>query len=219
MKKYCIVIVDDHALVRRGLRNIIDRHEDFTVVDEIADGESLLLRLPQGGVDMVLLDITLPGISGLDLLPILKERYPEIRVLVLTMHKGRDYIFGALAAGADGYLLKDDSDTELLAAITRTRQGEVYVSPLLSAEVTRSILAMYRDGRPIVNPQLTIREKQVLQLVVKGCTSREAGGIIGLSPRTIENHRNNMLRKFRLKSSSELVRYALDHGLVVPGEG
>ncbi|OQX07292.1 MAG: hypothetical protein BWK76_25040 [Desulfobulbaceae bacterium A2] len=216
MSKYRIVIVDDHALIRRGLRNIIEKHGDLAVAGEAADGDILLKRLSRGGVEMVLLDISMPGMSGLDLLPILKERYPGIKVLVLTMHKGRDYIFSALSSGADGYLLKDDSDLELLVAIGKIRQGEVYVSPLLSSEVTHNILAMYREGRNSLNPLISAREKQVLQLVVQGCTSREAGVLLGVSRRTIENHRNNMLRKFSLKSSAELVRYALDHGLVVP---
>ncbi len=219
MSKYRIVIVDDHALIRRGLRNIIERHGDLAVAGEAADGEILLKRLSRGGVDMVLLDITMPGMSGLDLLPLIKSRYPGIKVLLLTMHKGRDYIFSALSSGADGYLLKDDSDLELLVAIARIRQGEVYVSPLLSTDITNNILNMYRDGKHALTPVLTARQKQVLQLVVQGHTSREVGEILALSTRTVENHRNNMLRRFNLKSSAELVRYAIDHGLVaVSGE-
>jgi len=216
--KYRIVLADDHSLIRKGLRTMIDQVDDCEVVGEAGNGRELLtlVRSRETRPDLVILDISMPGMNGIEAIGRLFEIEPELKILMLTMHGNIQYFYNAISAGAHGYLMKDDSDTELLKAIYAVRKGEIYVSPQLSGEVTREMITAFREHRPVPTVQLTEREREVLQLVVKGYTSRKMGEILCLSPRTIDHHRARLLRKFNMKNTVDLVKHVVRNAIVVP---
>ena len=213
---YRIIIADNHSLIRKGLRTIIELESDMQIVGEAADGLELLDFLSCEVPDMVILDISMPRLNGLDAIARILTMQPHIRILILTMHKSSQYFFNAIEAGAHGYLVKDDSDTELLNAIRRVRSGRTYVSPLLAGEVTIGMISAFRERRDPVAAKLTPRERDVLNLVVKGYTSKQIAKELCLSPRTIEHHRARLRKKFNMKNTVDLVNFAIKNKLVSP---
>ncbi|HHB77498.1 MAG TPA: response regulator transcription factor [Desulfobulbus sp.] len=211
---YRIVIADDHGLIRKGLRTIIELEADMQVIGEAGDGKQLLQFLAREQPDMVIMDISMPNINGIDAIGKVLALYPEIRILMLTMHRNSQYFYNAVSAGAHGYLIKDDSDTELLTAINTVRSGKTYISPQLSSEVADTMLSAFREHRDPSIINLTPRERDVLTLVVKGHTSRQIADILCLSPRTIDHHRANLLKKFKMKNTVDLVKYVVKNSLV-----
>ena len=211
---YRIVIADDHSLIRKGLRTIIELESDMQVIGEAGDGEELLKFLVREQPDMVIMDISMPNINGIDAIGRVLALYPEIRILMLTMHRNSQYFYNAISAGAHGYLIKDDSDTELLTAIDTIRSGKTYISPQLSSEVADTMLSALREHRDPSILNLTPRERDVLNLVVKGHTSKQIADILCLSPRTIDHHRANLLKKFKMKNTVDLVKYVVKNSLV-----
>ncbi|PID45893.1 MAG: DNA-binding response regulator [Proteobacteria bacterium] len=211
---YRIVLADDHALIRHGIKKIISQDEGLEIAGEVADGEALMAYLENDVPDMVILDISMPKVSGIDLAEQVKQMHPGIKILMLTMHKNKQFFYGAMAAGADGYLVKSDSDKELLLAVNKIRGGRTYISPYLADDFTEDVLGAYRNQE--VNPfkGLTKREKQILKLVVDGLTSKDIAEKLNLSPRTVDHHRANLLKKFRMKNSVDLVNYAIRNGYV-----
>ncbi len=216
MKPIRIVIADDHSLIRQGIKSIICQDREMQVVGEAANGQELLELLQRREADMVIMDISMPGMNGIEAMGRIRELYPHLLLLILTMHSNRQYFYHSIAAGAHGYLMKDDSDTELLSAICRVREGKTYVSPQLSSEVTDEMIASFRDQRRVPIVQLTEREKQVLQMVIKGYTSKQMAEVLCLSPRTIDHHRASLLKKFEMKSTVDLIKYVLRNSIVVP---
>jgi len=213
---YRIIIADNHSLIRKGLRTIIELESDMRVIGEAGDGLELLDFLGSKVPDMVILDISMPNLNGIDAIERILEMHPQIRILILTMHKSSQYFFNAIQAGAHGYLVKDDSDTELLSAIQMVRAGKTYVSPLLSGEITDGMLTAFREHRDPVSVKLTPRERDVLGFVVKGYTSKQIASALCLSPRTIDHHRARLRRKFKMKNTVDLVNFALKNNLVPP---
>ncbi|RUM35491.1 MAG: DNA-binding response regulator [Desulfobulbus sp.] len=211
---YRIVIADDHSLIRKGLRTIIELEAGMRVIGEAGDGKQLLQFLSREQPDMVIMDISMPNINGIDAIGRVLALYPEIRILMLTMHRNSQYFYNAISAGAHGYLIKDDSDTELLAAIDTVRSGKTYISPQLSSEVADTMLSAFREHRNPSILNLTPRERDVLNLVVKGHTSKEIADILCLSPRTIDHHRANLLKKFKMKNTVDLVKYVVKNSLL-----
>ncbi|MCI5142999.1 MAG: DNA-binding response regulator [Candidatus Electrothrix sp. ATG1] len=207
MEAYRIIIADDHSLIRQGIKAMIGQESGLEVIAEAADGRELLEILKEVCPDMVIIDISMPQVSGMEAVGEIHRLYPEIRILVLTMHSNIQYCSHALSVGAHGYLLKDDSDTELLPAIQQVRQGKDYMSPQLAPKISREI----RDPQK----SLTKREKEVLELVVGGLTSRQIGEKLYLSPRTVDHHRSNLLKKFNMKNSVDLVNYVIKNPYVV----
>ncbi len=204
---YQIVVADDHALVRQGLRKIIQGTEDFEVVGEASDGFELLALLNTMAPNMIILDISMHNLKGIDVIGTIKTKHPNIKVLILSMHK--EYLSKALSAGANGYLLKEDAERDLFSAIGDIRKGKIYISPCL-----RDFLGDEFDGRyrePLSEP-LTVREKDVLSLVAAGKTNKEIAGLLHLSIRTVECHRSNMMKKLNIGTVAELVRYAINRG-------
>jgi DNA-binding NarL/FixJ family response regulator len=214
--KYQILIADDHCLIRKGIKSMISQTDTMEVVAEAANGEELIMLLDSHCTDMVILDISMPRMNGIDTLAILRERFPEVRILILTMHSLAQYFYQTITAGAHGYLLKDDSDTELLTAIETVQQGRVYISPQLISEVSGEMVSAFRNPRKTPLVQLTKREKEVLQMVARGLTSKQIADKLCLSPRTIEKYRSKLLKKFKMKKTVDLVSYVARNPIVVP---
>ncbi|HEX9882668.1 MAG TPA: response regulator transcription factor [Desulfobaccales bacterium] len=210
---YRIVLAEDHILVREGIKKIIEDFADLKVVGEVSDGLQLLDFLKKLPVNMVILDISMPHLPGIEATREIKKNYPEVKVLILTMHKKKEYLNDALAAGADGYLLKEDAAKELLSAVKKIRQGEIYVSPLLSAELA-TLYAQTRRQAPAapLRAILTSREIEIIKLIAEGKSSKEIAAVLFLSFRTIQNHRSKIMRKLNLKKNTDLVKYAIQMG-------
>lgn len=211
---YRILLADDHVLIRHGIKNIIGKDKTLEIIDEVGDGETLLTSLAKNLPDLLILDISMPGASGIDLAEQVKRTYPGVKILMLTMHKNKQFFYGAMSAGADGYLIKSDSDEQLLLAINKIREGRTYISPFLADDFTEDVLNAYRNRDTNPFKGLTKREKQILHLVVEGLTSKDMAQKLNLSPRTVDHHRSNLLRKFKMKNSVDLVNYALRNGFV-----
>ena len=212
---YRIVLADDHVLIRHGIKNIIAKEEQLQIVGEVGDGEELLSYLKNDLPELVILDISMPKINGVELTRILKKSYPSVKILMLTMHKSKQFFYQAMSAGADGYLIKSDSDDELLLAINKIRNGRTYISPYLVDDFTDDVLKAYRNEEVTTFSGLTKREKEILSMVVEGHTSKDMAAKLNLSPRTIDHHRSNLLKKFKMKNSVDLVNYAVRNGYVV----
>jgi len=211
-ENFRILLADDHVLIRHGIKNIIKKDEKLQVVGEVSNGKELMAFLEESEVDMIILDISMPGIGGMEATGLVKSKYPLVKILMLTMHKNKQYFYNAMAAGADGYLMKDDSDQELLIAIEKVLSGKSYISPYMVDDFADDVINMYRSERKSPFLELTKREKEILQLVVQGYTSKKMAEHLNLSQRTIDHHRSNLLRKFNRKNSIDLVNYAVRHG-------
>ena len=213
-KIYKIVLADDHVLIRHGIKNIIKQTPDLQVTGEVSNGEELLNLLETDIPDMLILDIMMPKISGIEAVSVVKRRYPRIKVLMLTMHKSMGYFYSAMSAGADGYLMKGDSGEELLLAIRKIQEGKTYLSPLLADDFTDDVLAAHRNQQESPFKGLTAREKEILRLVVAGYTSKAMADKLNLSSRTVDHHRARLLQKLNMKNTVDLVNFAVRNGFV-----
>jgi DNA-binding NarL/FixJ family response regulator len=211
-ESFYILLADDHVLIRHGIKNIVKKNDNLKVVGEVSNGEELMVFLEHAEVDMIILDISMPGIGGMEATRLVKSKYPWIKILMLTMHKNKQYFYNAMAAGADGYLMKDDSDQELLIAIEKVLSGKSYISPYMVDGFADDVINMFRFEKKTPFQELTKRENEILQLVVKGYTSKKMAEQLNLSQRTIDHHRSNLLRKFNRKNSIDLVNYAVRNG-------
>jgi len=194
------------------VRKIIEDSGDMTVVGEAGDGLELLNLLKKETPDLVILDISMPNLRGIEATSEIKQSYPEVDVLILSMHKRKEYLYHSLNAGAKGYLLKDDTDVELLSAIETIRGGGVYLSSILSNELTSDFIKIAGGTAKPTQDDLTTRERQVLKLVAEGKTSEEIANLLFISSRTVQNHRANIMKKLNLRSTADLVKYAIRLG-------
>jgi two-component system, NarL family, response regulator NreC len=210
-----VVIVDDHALVRSGLRLLLEAEEDVTVEDEGGNAEEAIRLARLHKPDVVLLDVVMPGQSGLDAVPAILEAAPKASVLVLSMQDDPSYVRQAFAAGASGYLLKEAADNELVAALREVAGGGRYVHPTLGARLAAT--EADAEARAAADP-LSDREREVLRLLALGHTNQEIAKMLYISVRTAETHRAHIMQKLRLTTRAELVRYALHQGLLEAGE-
>jgi DNA-binding NarL/FixJ family response regulator len=211
-----IVLADDHSLIRHGIKNLIAKDNELLVVGEVSNGEELLDYLKCNEVDMVILDNSMHKISGVEAARHMKKMYPWIKILMLTMHDNQQIFYNAMISGADGYLLKEDSDDQLLIAIEKLKAGKKYISPSMTDDFTDTVVEMYRGGKKKPYYELSKRELEILQLVVKGYTSKKMAERLGLSPRTIDHHRSNILKKMGKKNSVDLVNFVVRNGFVTP---
>jgi DNA-binding NarL/FixJ family response regulator len=212
---YRIVLADDHVIFRQGIKQLIDTKTDLKVVGEASDGLELINLLQRGlKADMVILDISMPNLRGIEATHEIKAIYPNIKVLLLTMHKSKEYLYHSISAGAQGYLLKEDSEVELFSAIDAIRKGDIFVSKLLTKELTEDLSHLhYGDGQLPTDP-LTPREREVLKLVAEGKSNKEISELLFISIRTVENHRANIMNKLKIKKTADLIRYAIQKGYV-----
>ena len=216
MSPYSIILADDHVLVRQGLRRILEGMPELEVVGEANDGLELLALLDSLVPDIVILDIFMPNLRGIEAIYEIKKIRPEVNILILTMHKDKEYLYLALSAGAKGYLLKEDADKELFSAIEKVRQGKTYISPHFSEEIVDDLVQVGRGGAKTVfevDP-LTPREREVLKLIAEGKSSKEIAQLLFISVPTANNHRANIMGKLGLNKATDLVKYAIRKGYV-----
>ena len=210
MKRHTIILADDHVLFRRGLKKIIEEAAEFRVIGEAGDGLELMLLLKEASPDLVILDISMPNLRGLEATREVKRLYPQIKILLLTMHKKPDFLQQGIEAGAEGFLLKEDADSALIYAIRSLLQGERFISSLLTTKLS-DLTFRHTKGNP-----LTSREREVMKLVAEGKTSQEIADLLFISVHTVRRHRDNIMRKLNLKTLADLVKYALDQDGVLP---
>lgn len=214
MTPYRILLADDHVMLREGIRKIINETKGMEVVAEASDGLELLSLLKQNPVDMVILDISMPRLRGIEAAQEIRKLHPQIKTLFLSMYKTKEYLHLALSAGARGYLLKEDTGSELIHAINAIRNGKTYLSPLISKDLPDDLISICRgDGRLDSDP-LTPRERQVLKLIAEGKTSKEIAKLLFISIHTVNNHRKNIKKKLQILKNADIVKYAIQQGYV-----
>lgn len=210
----CILIADDHGLLRAGLRALLEQEADLQIVGEAGDGPETLRKIEALRPDLVLLDLNMPGIGGIQVLRNIKDRWPQVQVLVITMLEDEGLVAEALESGASGYIIKRAIESELLSALEAIRRGDLYVHPSL----TRALLQNLQQTAPPLQEagpeSLSARELEILQLVAKGFTNRQIAEQLNLSKRTVETHRANVMTKLGLESRVDLVRFAMENNLI-----
>jgi two-component system response regulator NreC len=213
-KKYTILLADDHSILRAGLRSILDSNSDFEVIAEVDNGKDALQTAIALKPDLLLTDLSMPKTNGTECIRELKKRAPEVKVLVLTMHAGEEHIHAALNAGADGYVLKDDSHDELINAIKNILKGKKHLSPSICNNVVNGYLNPTESEKPMASWEiLTHREREVIKLIAEGFRSKDIAEYLTISIKTVEKHRSNLMKKLDLHSVSSLTKYATQHGL------
>jgi len=211
-----VVLADDHAVVRSGLRMVLDAQPDIEVVAEAGDGAEAVQKALSPGVDLAILDVAMPRMTGLQAVAELHSRRPELRVLILSMYDNEQYFFEALKAGASGYVLKSAANRDLVEAIRASMRGEPFLYPAAVRALIRDYLERARRGEAIPEDPLTPREQEVVKLIAEGYTSEEIAEMLVISKKTVERHRANILEKLGMRNRVELTRYAIRRGLVEP---
>lgn len=209
-----IILADDHALVRAGIRTLLEKLPGVAIIAESGDGRETLALVQARDPDLVIMDISMPGLNGLDATARIVREHPRTKVLILSMHTGEDYVLQALRAGATGYLLKDAATEELHLAITAVRQGETYLSPTISKEVLARHRQQVLDPRAEPIKALTPRMREIVQLIAEGRSTKEIAFLLNLSVKTIETHRMHLMARLNLHDVAGVVRYALRTGLI-----
>ena len=214
-KSYRILIVEDYRILREGLRALLSSNPNFEVVGEAEDGRDAVRCAQELKPDLVLMDLSMPKMNGLDAIAEVKNQCPDTKVLVLTVHKADEYVFESLTAGADGYLLKDATHAELTLAIEKVLEGKPYLSPGISRSLVDGYLKGRRPSRSDLSLEvLTQRERQILKLIGEGYKNKEIADYLCISVKTAEKHRANLMRKLDLHNASALTAFAMEKGLI-----
>jgi DNA-binding NarL/FixJ family response regulator len=216
LRKTRILLADDHALVRRGVRLILDGEPDLQVVAEAGDGAEAIAKARSQDIDLAILDVAMPRLTGLQATRELSRLRPELRILILTMHDNEQYFFEALRAGAAGYVLKSVADRDLVEACRAAMRGEPFLYPGAVTALIRNYLDRARQGEEGPGNVLTPREEEILKLVAEGHSSKAIADTLVISVKTVERHRANMLQKLGMRDRLELTRYAIRAGLIEP---
>jgi DNA-binding NarL/FixJ family response regulator len=216
MASYSIILADDHVLVRQGLRRILEGMDDLEVVGEANDGLELLQLLKHITPQMVILDIFMPNLRGIEAITEIKAMQPDVKILILTMHRDKEYLYLALSAGAKGYLLKEDAARDLFSAIAEVRRGKTYISPYFSDTVVNDVVQIAKGNAKVVfaADPLTSREREVLKLIAEGKSSKEIANLLFISVFTVNNHRASIMEKLNLNKATDLVKYAIRKGYI-----
>jgi len=210
-----VLIADDHGVVREGIRRLIEAESDIDLCGEASDGRELLEQVAKHRPHVVILDITMPHMSGLETLEQIRSQYPDVKTILLSVHADPPMIQSAVTLGADGYLLKNARASEIVAAIRAVTRGGSYFSP----QIAREIVAQIRDPRPAGDEPFSLlsgREREVLHLIAEGLSAKEIAVELSISTKTVEAHRTSLMRKLGVRKATELVRYAVRHGLIEP---
>jgi two-component system response regulator NreC len=211
-----IVLADDHHVVREGLRALLETEPDFSIVGEAADGLAAVDLVERLKPDVLVADLMMPSLSGLEVARQVALRSPTTRVVILSMYANEPYVLEALRKGAAGYVLKDSTGADLVQAVRQVLTGDRYLSPPLSARAIEAYVQKAEAGSLDIYEMLTTREREILHLAAQGCSNAEVATRMSISPRTAETHRANMMRKLGLRTQIDLVRYALRRGILPP---
>ncbi len=214
-EKHRIVIAEDHTILREGLRALLSSSPDLEIVGEARDGQESVRSVEKVKPHMILMDLSMPRMNGMDAIREIKKKSPETKILILTVHKTDEYIQAALEAGANGYVLKDSSHTELSLAIQNVLDGRYFISP----EISGKIIGAYLQGKKPIRPTtswdtLTQREKGILKLIAEGYKNKEIADFLCISVKTVEKHRANLMQKLDLHNISDLTALAMEKGLI-----
>jgi DNA-binding NarL/FixJ family response regulator len=210
-----VLVADDHTILRSGLRMMLNAQPDIEVIGEASDGRQAISEAERLTPDVILMDITMPTVSGIEATRQIKRLLPDVKVLILTMHENEEYLFQALRAGASGYILKEAADTELITAIRLVQEGQFYLSPSAQSMMVGDYLQRVRAGEERDSySELTEREREILKLVAEGLTNHQIAERLCISPKTVDTHRTHVMDKLNLHSRAELIKYALRRGLI-----
>jgi DNA-binding NarL/FixJ family response regulator len=218
MKKLRILLADDHTVLREGLKVLLDGQPGMMVVGEAADGREALEKAAELKPDVVVMDLSMPGLNGLQATGMLRAKYPAIKVVVLTAHEDESYLTQLCKAGAAGYVLKHSAGEQLVLAIRMAVAGQAFFDPSLAGKALARLTARPSASPQAANPRLSDREKDVLSLIAGGCSNKEAADKLDVSVKTVETYRVRIAEKFGLRSRTELVKYALRQGWLNDGE-
>ncbi|RKY40052.1 MAG: DNA-binding response regulator [Candidatus Omnitrophota bacterium] len=207
-----VVIADDHDIIREGIKSIIRQQSDYEIVGEAKDGKEALEKVKEKKPDIFLLDISMPEIGGLEIIETVKRISPNTKILIVSVHKAEAYIMKALRLGVKGYLNKENAAEDLIPALNKVSRGEIYLSSTISSYLIEKVSYQEKRGKKEIS--LTEREKEILRLVAEGKTAKEIAEVLYISPRTVENYKNNLLKKLSLHRTADLVKYAIEHKLV-----
>jgi two-component system response regulator NreC len=215
MTKIHILLADDHTILRAGLKMMLNAQPDMEVVGEASDGRQAITETQRLQPDIILMDITMPEMNGIEATRQIKKLVPESRILILTMHEHDEYVFQALRAGASGYMLKEAADTELISALHIIQSGQFYLSPMAQSVLVGDYLQRVRTGEEKDSySSLTEREREILKLIAEGYTNNQIAERLVISPKTVDTHRTHIMDKLNLHSRAELVKYAMRRGLL-----
>ena len=216
MDKTRVLLAEDHTIVRKGLRSLLDKETGIKVVGEAEDGREAIAKAEELHPDVVVMDIAMPGLNGLEATRQIKKRFPDIKIIILTMHTNKEYVSQTLKAGASGYLVKKAAPDELISAINAVHKGNSFLSPSISRMVIDEYIQRSKEiseGEEGFE-QLTVREREVLQLIAEGRKTREIAELLYISIKTVETHRAHIMNKLDIHSTAELTRYAIRKGII-----
>jgi DNA-binding NarL/FixJ family response regulator len=214
MAKISVLIADDHAIVREGISSLLETIDDIEVAGEAKNGQEALDKTQELKPDIILMDITMPGMSGLEATRLVRRQNPDTKVLVLTMHEGDEYFFKLLDAGASGYLIKGCSSEELVAALRAVHRGDIFLYPTMTTKLLSDYLRRGHAGEKETGDGLTNREMEVLKYIADGHTNQDIAERLVLSVATVQTHRANIMAKLGLHNAAELVKYAIRRGFI-----
>ena len=217
MSKIHLLLVDDHEIVRAGLRMLFSAEPEVEIIGEASSGEEAVTAVQNLAPDVVLMDVGMPGMGGVEATRRIKASHPQVAVLALTMHEDEEYFFEMLAAGASGYVPKRAAPDDLMSAIRIVRQGDVYIYPSLARLLVKDFLHRSEASAPEAREELTPREQEVLTYIAEGYSNREIADALVISVKTVDRHRENLMRKLQLHNRVELVKYAIEKGMISIG--
>ena len=214
MRKIKVVVADDHTILRQGIKALLDNQEGIEVVGEAKDGREAIKTIEELSPDVILMDIAMPGLNGLEATRRIKKKFPKIKVVVLTMHANEEYIFQILNAGADGYLVKETAFQDLISAINAVHRGGAFMSPSISKKVMTDYIQRAQGEEKVGFDTLTTREREILQLVAEGNSNKKIAEALFISPKTVETHRAHIMDKLNIHDRAGLIKYAIRKGMI-----
>lgn len=210
-----VLIADDHAIIRAGLRALLTSDSEHEVVGEASDGYEAIRLTSQLSPNVLLIDLSMPRMNGTEAIQVIRNRHPSLKIIALTVHRTEEYVRAALDAGANGYMLKDDTHQELLISIQSVLKGQTYLSPAICGQVVNSYLDPHGEiCKSSSWDTLTLREREVIKLIAEGNTNKMIARMLSISVKTVEKHRGNMMKKLDLHSASRITAYAIENHLV-----